>query len=254
MYFPEIILLKHASTNASMKNIISGWSDDVLNEDVARSEVECLINETRKYSMRTGVYENIHSLFTSALSRTIDTSKLLLEYINKKPANKTSSEFINEKNYGDLTYMCKDDLDICYNLSEINEWCKSFYGKPPNGESMEDVYYRVCAFYDMFIKELLRKICQFPDNKHKIIIISDETPIQCLMSIIENKRMDFYYNLEICNCKGFYYKMTYDGRIIEKRSLPQYRLLQTDMSDKIKININGDNGESIIIPKFSASF
>lgn len=232
MSFPEIILLRHSTTEATLNNIISGWNDDKIDIEYARNEIEKLYNQTKKNSIRTDVFENASCLFTSALSRTIHTANILLEYINKKPELIKNSQLLNEKHYGVLSHKNRYELKYYYTEEEINEWRRTFYGKPPNGESMEDVSIRVSTFYDMFIKDNLKKMAYFPDKPNKIIIISHGTPIRCLMSIIENKKDDYYQNLEIPICEGYYYKISFDGRIIEKRNLPQYDLLESDIDQK----------------------
>lgn len=232
MSFPEIIILRHSTTYTSSKNIISGWNDDKIILDDARNEIETLLNKTKRYSLKIDLFDNASCLFTSALSRTNDTAEILLEYLNKKPQTKINSELINEKHYGILTNKNRNELYSFYNEDKINEWRRSYYGKPPKGESMEDVFNRCSTFYDMFLKDYLKKMAYFPNQCNKIIIISHGTPIRCLMSLIENKKEDYYQDLEIPICEGYYYKLSFDGRIIEKRNLPQYELLESDLDKK----------------------
>lgn len=246
MGFPEIILLRHSSTIASNKNIISGWCDDRIDEDKARNEIEKLINDTRRNSLKPDIYENAGYFFTSDLSRTYDTGKILMDYINHKPDRIKKTELIKEKHYGDLTHMGRRELEFYYNSDDIRLWRRDYFGKPPNGESMEEVYNRVLIFYDMFLKECFHKICHFPEGKNKIIIISHGTPIRCLMSIIENKIENYYEKLEIPFTEGYYYKMTYDLRIIEKRSLPNFELLETNLVEQEMVTEKNGNKDSII--------
>lgn len=250
MSFPEIILLRHSTTHNSLKNIISGWRDDKLNFELARIEIEYLLNKTKRNSLKPKIFDNAHTLFTSNLSRTKDTANILIEFINNKPRNIIETDLLKEKDYGILTNKCRNDLNRMYGKEQVRLWRRGYNEAPPEGESMKDVYDRVQTFYDMYFNETLKKISHFPNNNNKIIIISHGTPIRCLMSMIENTREDYYQLEEIPLSQGFYYKTTFDGRIIEKRSLPYYESLNNNFivnTDHInKDHVNNYKKKSVI--------
>jgi enolase len=144
------IVLRHGESVWNKENKFTGWIDIGLSEK-GEQEAVAAGNKLQKY--------NFDNVITSDLKRTKKTAILLLKdrsLQEKENMVFTVSPEVKERSYGDLAGIVKSKLKETYGEEQMRIWRRSYYERPPGGESLEDVKNRIGSFYDEFILPLLK--------------------------------------------------------------------------------------------------
>ena len=76
----------------------------------------------------------------------------------------TKDQSLNERDYGDLVGLNKQETADKYGKEQVFIWRRSFDIPPPGGESLKDVLLRVQPYYDNFIEP------EIYNNKNVLIV------------------------------------------------------------------------------------
>ena len=135
-----LVLVRHGQSEWNLKNLFTGWKDPALTEKG--------IGEARAAGQRLkakGLKFDI--CFTSALSRAQNTLKLILEEMGQTGLPETRDQALNERDYGDLAGLNKDDARVKWGEEQVHIWRRSFDVPPPGGESLKDTLARSLPYY-----------------------------------------------------------------------------------------------------------
>lgn len=136
----NLVLLRHGQSQWNLENRFTGWTDVDLTEQG--------INEAKNAALEL---KNIKfdCVFTSTLLRAERTAEIVIKecgyhhsYLNKSLIR---CDFLKERDYGDLVGLNKDETREQYGEEQVHIWRRSYDVRPPNGESLKDVYKR-CVF------------------------------------------------------------------------------------------------------------
>lgn len=177
----KLILLRHLQSQWNKENKFSGWTDVPLAEEgihSANEKAEKLKNES------------IDEVFTSPLSRNKNTVSLILEKLNKSTTPVQLTKALDERSYGKLTGLNKDEAKTKYGDDQIYRWRRSWAEAPPEGESLQDVYNRAVPFYQNFIEPELKK-------GKNILVVGSHNSLRALAKYIENISEEEIINYEI---------------------------------------------------------
>ena len=144
------IVLRHGESVWNKENKFTGWVDVGLSE---KGEQEAVAAGEKLQK------NNFDNVITSDLKRTKKTAILLLKdrpLEEKESMTFTVSPEVKERSYGDLAGIVKSELKEKYGEEQMRIWRRSYYERPPAGESLEDVKNRIGPFYDDFILPLLK--------------------------------------------------------------------------------------------------
>ena len=117
--------------------------------------------------------------FTSALKRAQETLSLILEETGHPGLPITRDKALNERNYGDLQGLNKDDMARKYGSEQVLIWRRSYSVVPPGGESLENTAERVLPYYRKEIEPLLRA-------GENILIVAHGNSLRALMMYLED--------------------------------------------------------------------
>lgn len=95
--------------------------------------------------------------FTSKLKRAQETLSLILNEAGIKGIQVTEHQALNERMYGDLQGMNKDEARKKFGEDQVQIWRRSYDIAPPGGESLKDTADRVLPYFEKEIVPLLRK-------------------------------------------------------------------------------------------------
>ena len=143
---PYLILLRHGQSQWNLENKFTGWVDIDL---TAKGEIEASHagDILQKYP--------IDIVFTSVLMRAIRTAEIALKQAGIESIPIYRSEKLNERHYGDLQGLNKDDIGKEYGSDQLKVWRRSYDIAPPNGESLKMTQERVLPyFHETIIPEL----------------------------------------------------------------------------------------------------
>ena len=135
-----LVLVRHGQSEWNLKNLFTGWKDPALTEKgvaEARAAGQRLKAKGLKFDL----------CFTSALSRAQNTLKLILEELGQTGLPETRDQALNERDYGELTGLNKDDARKKWGEDQVHIWRRSYDVPPPGGESLKDTLARSLPYY-----------------------------------------------------------------------------------------------------------
>lgn len=168
----DFTLVRHGQSDWNNKNLFTGWENPGLTSkgiDEAHATGLLLKKQSKIYSY----------LFTSLLDRAINTANIILEELDLNGINVVRDEALNERDYGELTGLNKDDAREKWGEDQVHIWRRSFDIPPPGGESLKDTADRVIPYYENKILPLL-----FEDNN--ILVSAHGNSLRALVMHIED--------------------------------------------------------------------
>ena len=141
-------LVRHGQSEWNEKNLFTGWENPGLT-DKGLAEAE----EAGANLNNLGITYDHY--YTSILDRAIITAEIIIKGLNISKYNLVKRQELNERDYGDLTGLNKDDARKKWGEEQVHIWRRSFDVPPPNGESLKDTAERVIPF---FLSEIFTKL------------------------------------------------------------------------------------------------
>ena len=138
-----LILLRHGQSQWNQENRFTGWVDVDLSEKGIQEAKAA--GETLKQF-------HINRVFTSVLKRAIETASIALKVAGQSNVPVIQNIALNERHYGDLQGLNKDDMRQKYGVNQVHIWRRSYDIRPPGGESLKDTCDRVLPYYREVIK------------------------------------------------------------------------------------------------------
>ncbi len=135
-----LVLVRHGQSDWNLKNLFTGWKDP----DLSPKGIE----EAKAAGLRLKAKGLKFDLcFTSALTRAQRTLKLILAELGQTGLSETRDEALNERDYGELTGLNKDDARAKWGEEQVLIWRRSYDVPPPGGESLKDTLARSLPYY-----------------------------------------------------------------------------------------------------------
>ena len=169
----KLILLRHGQSQWNLENRFTGWKNVPLTEK-GEAEAKKAGELIRKHNI------SIDRVFSSVLERANRTAEIAIkkaELNNLLENNKiimTCSEKLNERDYGDLVGLNKQETADKFGKEQVHIWRRSYDTPPPNGESLKDVVERVSPYFKENIKSLI-------DNGENILIAAHGNSLRAMM-------------------------------------------------------------------------
>ena len=135
-----LVLVRHGQSDWNLKNLFTGWKDPDLSPkgvEEAKSAGQRLKAKGLKFDL----------CFTSALTRAQHTLKLILNELGQTGLPETRDQALNERDYGELTGLNKDDARKKWGEEQVLVWRRSYDVPPPGGESLKDTLARSLPYY-----------------------------------------------------------------------------------------------------------
>ena len=135
-----LVLVRHGQSEWNLQNLFTGWKDPALTEKGVR-EARAAGQRLKAKGLKFDI------CFTSALSRAQNTLKLMLEELGQTGLPETRDQALNERDYGELTGLNKDDARKKWGEEQVHVWRRSYDVPPPGGESLKDTLARSLPYY-----------------------------------------------------------------------------------------------------------
>jgi 2,3-bisphosphoglycerate-dependent phosphoglycerate mutase len=147
----NLILLRHGQSQWNLENRFTGWEDVPLTEQgIAEAKVAGQLMKKNKV--------HIDVIFSSVLQRATKTAELAIQEMNLEQfwsdgqLLMTKDQSLNERDYGDLVGLNKEETANKYGKEQVHIWRRSYDVSPPGGESLENVVTRVKPYFVNFIE------------------------------------------------------------------------------------------------------
>jgi 2,3-bisphosphoglycerate-dependent phosphoglycerate mutase len=135
-----LVLVRHGQSEWNLKNLFTGWRDVDLSEQ-GLAEAKAAGEKLRARGMKFDI------AFTSALIRAQRTCQFILDGTGQSDLRTIRDQALNERDYGDLNGLNKDDARKKWGEEQVHIWRRSYDVPPPGGESLKDTGARVWPYY-----------------------------------------------------------------------------------------------------------
>ncbi len=229
----NLILVRHGQSQWNKERRFTGWADiDLTNQ--GKSEAKYAGELIKKLNI------DFHVCFTSNLKRAINSLDIILESLNNKKVKIIKTELLNERHYGGLTGLNKDETIKKYGEKQVKIWRRSFDIPPPKmedfhpyknqiesdilSESLKDTFERVIPYFEKNIKPLLL-------SKKNILVVFHGNSCRALLMKIFNISEKKITEFEIPTGNPLLIRFENNFKIID------YKYLDQNRAQKIIFNI-----------------
>ena len=197
-----LVLVRHGQSEWNEKNLFTGWKDPQLTQ----KGVDEAINAGKELKQAGYTFDK---MFTSALFRAQETGRIILEQMGTPSVITIKDQCLNERNYGDLAGLNKDEARKKWGNDQVHEWRRSFDIQPPGGESLKDTAERVLPYFkENVIPEL--------EKGSNILVAAHGNSLRALVMDLEKIHSEEIVKLEIATGIPLIYK--FDKKRIERLS------------------------------------
>ena len=200
-----LVLVRHGQSEWNLKNLFTGWRDVGLT-DTGIDEARKAGRKLRELGLTFDV------AYTSALTRAQDTLKLTLEELGQSGLEEHRDQALNERDYGDLSGLNKDDARRRWGEEQVHIWRRSYDTAPPGGESLRDTGARVWPYYMMRI---------LPDvmRGRRVLVSAHGNSLRALVMVLDRLSPDAVTKLELTTGVPLIYGLNPDTTVAEKQIL-----------------------------------
>jgi 2,3-bisphosphoglycerate-dependent phosphoglycerate mutase len=193
-----LVLVRHGQSEWNLKNLFTGWRDVGLSETgIAEAKT------AGKRLKRKGLKFDI--AYTSALTRAHHTLTLMLAELGQQGLKTVKDQALNERDYGDLTGLNKDEARKKWGEEQVHIWRRSYDVPPPGGESLKDTLARALPYYMVHIQ---------PDvlSGRSVLVSAHGNSLRALIMAIEGLSPEQILKRELATGVPVVYRLRADSR------------------------------------------
>ena len=179
----KLVLIRHGQSEWNAKNLFTGWKDPKLTDLGIQEAIKAgdlLETKNLKFDL----------MFTSDLFRAQETGRLILKQMNQTDIQVIEDPSLNERNYGDLAGLNKDEAREKWGEEQVHIWRRSFDVPPPGGESLKNTAERVLPFFEI---EIMPKV----KEGLNILVAAHGNSLRALVMELEKISSEEIVKLEI---------------------------------------------------------
>ena len=200
-----LVLARHGQSDWNLKKLFTGWRDPELTDlgvEEARNAGRWLKEQGYGFDVA----------FTSNLKRAQRTCALILEEMDLTDVETIRNEALNERDYGDLSGLNKDDARERWGDAQVHQWRRSYDVPPPGGESLKDTAARVLPYYIQFI--LPRVMAG-----ERVLVAAHGNSLRALVMVLDGMTTKTIASLEIATGIPLVYQLKADTTVESKTVL-----------------------------------
>jgi 2,3-bisphosphoglycerate-dependent phosphoglycerate mutase len=200
-----LVLVRHGQSDWNLKNLFTGWRDvDLTDKGVAEAR------EAGRKLKGQGITFDV--AFTSVLKRATRTLDLMLEEMGQTKIPVIKNQALNERDYGDLSGLNKDEARQKWGEEQVHIWRRSYDVAPPGGESLRDTAARVLPYY---IQEILPRVMR----GEKVLVAAHGNSLRALVMVLEKLDKESILKREIGTGIPIIYRLDADSTVKSKLDL-----------------------------------
>ncbi len=200
-----LVLVRHGQSEWNLKNLFTGWRDVDLT-DQGITEARTAGQRLKAEGLSFGI------AFTSALVRAQRTLDLMLDELGQQSIPVERDQALNERDYGDLSGLNKDDARAKWGEEQVHIWRRSYAVQPPGGESLRDTGARVWPYY-------LHVIQPHVLRGEGVLISAHGNSLRAMIMALEGLSGDEIVKCELDTGVPIVYRLNADSTIAEKEIL-----------------------------------
>ena len=200
-----LVLVRHGQSEWNLKNLFTGWRDVDLSEQGV-AEARSAGRKLKAQGFRFDI------AFTSALLRAQRTLDIMLDELGQRGIPVLKDQALNERDYGDLVGLNKDDARKRWGEEQVHIWRRSYDVAPPGGESLRDTAARVLPYY---IQEILPRVLQ----GNRVLVSAHGNSLRALVMVLDRHTTESILKLNLDTGVPMIYRLNADSTVAEKRDL-----------------------------------
>jgi 2,3-bisphosphoglycerate-dependent phosphoglycerate mutase len=200
-----LVLVRHGESEWNKLNLFTGWKDpDLSDKGVAEAHKagQLLSAQGLKFDVA----------FTSNLKRAQRTLDIMLDELGQANLPIVRDQQLNERDYGDLSGLNKDQARQKWGEQQVHIWRRSFDVPPPGGESLKDTAARVLPYY-------AAKIWPELAAGRNVLIAAHGNSLRALIMQLEGLSGEEIVARELKTGVPIVYHLGADGRVADRREL-----------------------------------
>jgi 2,3-bisphosphoglycerate-dependent phosphoglycerate mutase len=200
-----LVLVRHGQSEWNLKNLFTGWKDPGLTElGIAEAK------EAGRKLKAQGLTFDI--AFTSALTRAQQTLDLMLTELGQTGLSTRKDQALNERDYGDLSGLNKDDARKKWGEEQVLIWRRSYDVPPPGGESLKDTLARTLPYY---VQEILPWVLR----GERTLVAAHGNSLRALIMVLEKLNPENILKRELATGVPIIYRLNADSTVATKLDL-----------------------------------
>lgn len=200
-----LVLVRHGQSEWNLKNLFTGWRDPGLTE-LGHSEAKAAGARLAARELKFDI------AYTSVLSRAQLTCQHILDAVGQSDLTTVRDEALNERDYGELSGLNKDDARAKWGEDQVHVWRRSYDVPPPGGESLRDTGARVWPYYMHTIQpHVLRG--------ETVLVAAHGNSLRSLIMALEGLSREQVINVELATGVPIIYRLNADSTVASKEVL-----------------------------------
>jgi 2,3-bisphosphoglycerate-dependent phosphoglycerate mutase len=199
----KMVLIRHGESQWNLENRFTGWVDVPLS---AKGEEEAKAAGEKLIGLR------FESAYVSVLKRAIDTLRIVLDVIAQTTVPIEKDQALNERMYGELQGLNKDETVRKYGAEQVKLWRRSYDVRPPGGESLQDTAQRVLPYYEARIKPQVLA-------GRNVLVVAHGNSLRALVMLLDRLSREEILELNIPTGKPLLYELNPHGEVLQRRYL-----------------------------------
>jgi 2,3-bisphosphoglycerate-dependent phosphoglycerate mutase len=200
-----LVLVRHGQSEWNLKNLFTGWKDPDLTEQGIAEAKEA----GRKLKAQRLTFD---IAFTSVLRRAQHTLDLILPEIGQSDLAVKEHMALNERDYGDLSGLNKDDARKKWGEEQVHVWRRSYDVAPPGGESLKDTLARTLPYY---VQEILPCVLR----GQRTLVVAHGNSLRALIMVLEKLSPKEILARELATGAPIIYRLNADATVASKLDL-----------------------------------
>ncbi len=202
-----LVLVRHGQSEWNKLNLFTGWKDPDLTEQGIQEAIEA-----GHTLAEIGIKFDI--AFTSVLQRAEKTCQHILDGVGQSDLETIHDQALNERNYGDLAGLNKDDARKKWGEEQVHIWRRSYASPPPGdeGESLRDTGARVWPYY---MSEILPRVLR----GETVLVAAHGNSLRSLVMVLDGMNSQAITQLNLGTGIPMIYKLNADSTVADKSVL-----------------------------------
>ena len=199
-----LVLVRHGQSEWNLKNLFTGWKDvDLTEQGVSEARAA-----GRKLKAQGLVFD---VAYTSVLKRANRTLDLILEEMGQTVPI-VRDQALNERDYGDLVGLNKDDARAKWGDEQVLIWRRSYDVAPPGGESLKDTVARALPY---FVQDILPRVLR----GERTLISAHGNSLRALIMVLERLTPEKILKRELGTGVPIIYHLNADSTVASQLDL-----------------------------------
>jgi 2,3-bisphosphoglycerate-dependent phosphoglycerate mutase len=197
-----LVLLRHGQSEWTLLNLFTGWKDP----DLTATGIEEAKAAGRRLKARGLAFD---LCFTSALIRAQHTLDLALEELGQTGLPTLRDQALNERDYGDLSGLNKDDARKRWGEDQVHLWRRSYDVPPPGGESLKDTVARALPYYCQHILPAVL-------SGKRVLVAAHGNSLRALVMVLDRLTPETIPAMELATGVPIVYRLKPDSTVESK--------------------------------------